>query len=451
MAAIMNDTIAYQDPLDFYRARVVKLIFLVYWLLILEGALRKWVLPQFQKELYFIRDPIVIIVYWQSLRYGLFRRSTIVLTITGLIAWLCMVEVAYHAMTGECDALLTGVGLRSYFFYIPLALIIAQNFDRTDLERLVTHTLLLSIPIAVLSILQTLEPPGAMINAGISADPENQVHTLEVGGDLVRTTGTFTSNYGQALFVGSSLAMLLWVWTLPADKRPLKHVTLLVVTGATLANVAVSGQRTIFVLAALILCAALVAGSLMRGKGTSWNIIKGCTILAAIGVFLGPVLFPHQLHELGLRSAQAAEQDTWYSFGIVNRSLSEFVVFEDSMSSAPLTGFGIGETSNAGLILNRSFSGWIENDWQRHIVELGPLLGSIVIAARVVLILWLSGSACIATRRNDDALGLLLFGFISTVVLYSSLTMQSTINGYGWLFIGFSMAANRPFKTWWYL
>ena len=228
------------------------------------------------------------------------------------------------------------------------------------------------MPIAILSILQTLEPAGAVINAGISADPENQVHTLEVGRDLVRTTGTFTSNYGQALFVGSVVAMLLWVWTLPPAKRPLKHTTLLVVTGATLANVAVSGQRTIFVLAAIILCAALLAGSLMRGKGTSWNIIKGCTIPAAIGIFLGPMLFPHQLHELGMRSAQAAKQDTWYSFGIVNRSLSEFVVFGDSMSSAPLTGFGIGETSNAGLILQRSFSGWIENDWQRHVVESDP-------------------------------------------------------------------------------
>jgi hypothetical protein len=423
----------------------------VYWLLILEGALRKWVLPQFQKEIYFIRDPIVLTVYWMSIRYRLFRHSTIILTITVLIAWLCMMEVMFHAMTGRCDPLLTGYGLRSYFFYIPLALVIAETFDRADLERLVRQTLLFSIPAAVISIFQSLEPAGAIINAGISGDPENQVHTLGVGAHLVRTTGTFSSNFGQALFVGSVLAMLIWVWALPANNRPLRGMTLLAVTAAALANVAVSGQRMIFVLAALVLCAALVAGVLMHGIGTSWNAIKSCAILVTIGVFLGPVLFPNQLHGLGMRSAQVAGSDDWYSYGIVNRALKDFVLFEDRIDTVPLTGYGIGETSNAGEILHRSFTGWIENDWQRHVVELGPTLGLIVILLRVALAVWLGANACIATRRNDDALGLLFFGFIGTTVLYSSITTQGTVSGYGWLFVGFCMAANRSQKVRWQL
>jgi hypothetical protein len=433
------------------RGRVVNLIFVVYWLLIFEGALRKWVLPEYQKEIYFIRDPVVLVVYWLSIRYHLFRHSTIVLTIMALIAWLCMMEVVFHAATGEGDLLLTGVGVRSYFFYIPLALVIAQTFNRADLERLVRQTLLVSIPIAIISIFQTLEPAGAVINAGISSDPENQVHALAVGGGVVRTMGTFTSNGGQGLFVGSVLAMLIWVWTLPTDRRPFGGIPLLMVTGATVANVAVSGQRTIFVLTALVLCSAFLAAVLMHGMGPSWNVIKSCAILATIGVFLGPRLFPNQLHALGMRSAQVAESDEWYSYGIVNRALNDFVIFKDSIDSAPSTGYGIGETSNAGEILHRSFSGWVENDWQRHIVELGPYLGMVVIFLRVVLVVWLCGSACIAARRHDDALGLLLFGFIGSVVLYSSMTGQSTVNGYGWIFAGFCMAANRSQEVWWAL
>jgi hypothetical protein len=80
-------------------------------------------------------------------------------------------------MSDKCDALLTGYAVRIYFFYIPLAPVIAGTFDRADLERLVRQTLLLSIPVALISILQTLEPAGAIINAGISGDPENQMRT----------------------------------------------------------------------------------------------------------------------------------------------------------------------------------------------------------------------------------------------------------------------------------
>ena len=36
--------------------RVVRLLFLFYWLLVVEGALRKWGLPQLEQVLFFIRD-----------------------------------------------------------------------------------------------------------------------------------------------------------------------------------------------------------------------------------------------------------------------------------------------------------------------------------------------------------------------------------------------------------
>ena len=441
--------IAHHDRAEICRQRVVKLIFLVYWLLIFEGALRKWVLPEYQREIYFIRDPVVLIIYWLSIRYGFFKHSSIIMTIVTVVAWSCVMEIVYHMVADQIDPLLTGAGLRIYFLYIPLAAVIRETVNRADLERLIRQTLLLAIPVAIISIFQSREPAGAIINAGISHDPENMVYSLGVVSDMVRTTGTFTSNYGQALFVGSVIAMLVWVWTLPAERRPLSGTMLLAVTGAAVANVAVSGQRTIFAMAALVLCAAFVAALLMHEVGNSWNVIKSCAILAAVGVLLGPMLFPTQLHALSVRAAGAAEGDDSYSYGIVNRSLHEFVMFEDSIDSTPLTGSGIGQTSNAGYILHRSITGGIENDWQRHVAELGPILGMILIFFRVVLVVWLCGSACIAARRHDDALGLLLFGFIGAIILDSSVTSQGTVNGYAWIFVGFCMAANKAPEIGW--
>jgi hypothetical protein len=39
------------------RRLIVRLVFLVFLLLIFEGAMRKWLLPDFQRPLYFARDP----------------------------------------------------------------------------------------------------------------------------------------------------------------------------------------------------------------------------------------------------------------------------------------------------------------------------------------------------------------------------------------------------------
>jgi hypothetical protein len=443
--------IAERGLAETHRERIVKLIFLVYWLLIFEGALRKWVLPPFQKEIYFIRDPVVLAIYWLSIRYRLFKHSSITITILIAVAWLCVMEIMYHMVVDQSDLLLTGAGLRSYFLYVPLAAVIAETFERADLERLVRLTLLLAIPIALISVLQSRSPDNAMINHGISDNPEYQVHSLPVGEGVMRTAGTFTSNIGQSLFVGSIVAMLVWVWTLPSDRRPLRGAALLAVTAATMVNVAVSGQRMIFILVALVLFTAFVAALLMKGVGNSWNVLKTCAVLAAVGVLVGPTLFPTQLHALATRSAGAAEGDDAYSYGVVNRALHDFVAFEDSIDSTPFAGYGIGQTSNAASILHRTSTGWSENEWQRHVIELGPFLGMTLILFRIGLVVWLCTGACIAARRHEDALGLLLFGFIAAVVLYFPVTSQGTVTGYAWIFAGFCVAASQPPKIRWEL
>ena len=45
------------------RRWIVDLVFIIYWLLIFEGVLRKWVFPDEFKILFFVRDPFVLAVY----------------------------------------------------------------------------------------------------------------------------------------------------------------------------------------------------------------------------------------------------------------------------------------------------------------------------------------------------------------------------------------------------
>ena len=46
-----------------HRRVVVRLVFTIYLLAIFEGVLRKWILPQWGRPLFFIRDPFVLSIY----------------------------------------------------------------------------------------------------------------------------------------------------------------------------------------------------------------------------------------------------------------------------------------------------------------------------------------------------------------------------------------------------
>src|SRR5687767_13125474 len=52
----------------------------IFWLLFLEGALRKWVAPEYSRLLFFVRDPLVLLLYWKAWRMGAFRNPSPFLT-----------------------------------------------------------------------------------------------------------------------------------------------------------------------------------------------------------------------------------------------------------------------------------------------------------------------------------------------------------------------------------
>lgn len=427
------------------RKRIVNLIFVVYWLLIFEGALRKWVFPQYQEELFFIRDPFVLAIYFCCLKYRIWPRqqswTIAALTWMWLGGVVMLVQIVNGTIISRTALLLSIYGWRQYFLYIPLAFVIGECFSRDDLLRLAKYTLLLSIPMAWLSILQVSDRANSVLNAGFAKNPANIFAPLGVGLGFIRTSGTFSSNEGQALFIGSLISMILWVWILPHDHRPLRGMALAGVTLAVSANLAVSGQRSAFVLAVLVLATAFSCVALLPTRYYSLRILRiaaGLTIAAAVAM---PVLFPRQLNALSVRAAGAAEGDAWYSYGIMNRALRDFTRFSSLLPDAPLLGYGLGMGGNAATKIGIAISVSAEDDWSRHLVDLGSVLGCAFIGFRILLVISLIAGAIVAARRRNDPLPLLLFGFIGVVLLYGQITGQGTVNGYAWMFAGFCMAA----------
>src|SRR5882724_6767303 len=56
-----------------------RLIWIYFWLLVFEGALRKWIVPSLSAPLLVVRDPVAILIYLQAMRCRRFPLNGLVL------------------------------------------------------------------------------------------------------------------------------------------------------------------------------------------------------------------------------------------------------------------------------------------------------------------------------------------------------------------------------------
>lgn len=421
--------------LDRTRRTIVRLVFIVYWLLIFEGALRKWVLPQAADALFFVRDPFVAGIYALSLRAKLFKRAPPQFwLLCGVALGFCVLAVLQGAILGTPLAVLA-YGIRNYFLYAPLVFVIGKTFRQEDIDSLVRWTLVCAFPIALLAFAQFASPTDAWINQTYSSDAE--IFTVVEG--RVRAYGTFTFTAGQANFVGSVVALCLAVWSRPKDQRPLGRAALWGATFSTVANVAVSGSRTAFFFAGSAVLGAVAAGLLRRGAREKSRGVALPLIVVAGGAVLFVGLFSdaYQAMRERQKTAERIEGST------LTRAVRSVTSSADVFWGAPALGHGLGVGTNAGakLTTGRVQFTLAEDEWTRVILECGPVAGSIYLGLRIVLFAFILRKAVTAARRHGDPLPLLLLSFAGLNLLAGAATMQGTINGYTWLFSGFAYAA----------
>src|SRR5438132_5953605 len=99
-----------------------RLIYLYLVLLIIEGALRKWIVPQFSNPLLLVRDPVVLAIYFLAWRARIFPRNAFIssLAIIGILSWIVSIFVLDRYVPMSPLLLVTGYWFRSTFLYLPL-------------------------------------------------------------------------------------------------------------------------------------------------------------------------------------------------------------------------------------------------------------------------------------------------------------------------------------------
>lgn len=434
------------------RRRLVKLVFIVYWLLIFEGVLRKWVWPQFSQYLFFIRDPFVLGIYGTALANGMWPRLRPMLLFAYVIALLAAAVIVFQVTTGEggdLTLLLAGYGWRNYFLYIPLAFLIAEQFRQEDIYKLFKQTMVVMIPIAILSVAQFFSSPNSVINSGIASEESLQFKGFRGALGRVRPNSTFTSVAGQMHLVASAISMVLALWILPAKRRPVAFGLLMLGAAAALTCLAFSISRGMFIHTGLVVLSAIVAGATLKGRGSLRAVLLP-TLLVIAAFVLYPLIFPEAFEAFTTRWAEGSKSEgrVFGDLGVFGRALYELYDFTRLVGEVPLFGYGMGAAGNAATTLGLKIGGTIplliaETDWARHFVDMGPILALLFIIFRIMLTINLGMQSLQAARRSGNPLSILLFGYVGVVLLYGLITGHGTVGGYGWIFVGLLMASIR--------
>ena len=440
------------------RRRIVQLVFIFYILLTFEGALRKWGLPQLEQVFFFIRVPIVLLLYWIVFRYGYWPRLNRLLLGIYLFAFVAIVLVPIQIIMGGYDPrylMIAGYGWMNYFLYVPLAFVIREQFNAADIRRLIRLTVGLAVVAAPVVIWQFFSSPDSVINLGSGLDVSDQFKNLGAALGFVRPTGFFTSAAGQAHFVAIAAALIMVLFLQRRRNRDLNSLMLWIGVAAVTTMTMLSQSRSLFFMLGLILVSIAVAGILI-GR---WRIILRVsiwpTVLVIAAAILWPLLFPMSFEAFVTRWVTASASETQvFHYGIIGRAFYAFYGFSNYLTDTPFFGYLLGLGGNAANQLSwvqlpqaamvwNGYGAWAEDGWSRHIIELGPPLGLCFILFRIMFTIWLGLKAVQATHRSGDILPVVLYGYVGIELLTGQITGQSTINGYIWIFTGVCLAAIR--------
>lgn len=418
---------------------IKRLIWAYFWLLIFEGALRKWVVPSLSNPLLLVRAPIVIAIYALAIQSRVFPWNRWV-TACVLLAFAALFAGLYVLSDTPIVPLF---GFQADFLHLPLIFIIARVFDWEDVRRVGFWTLVMCLPMSLLMILQFQASPSAWVNAGAGGGTDSQI-----GGALghIRPAGLFTFITGPAAFFPLAAAFLLACTFLP-----MRYPRWLLTTAslALLVGTGVSTSRTLAASVAIVLLCALVVGTVLKPGLVSPRLIArfvGGLALAGIVLFGAAHLpvFQQGLEAFSSRIQSTGDtQDNGQSFAA--RGVSDFTNLPGLLAEAPLLGHGLGMGTNAGsaLITGGEVKYLLaEGESARVILESGPLVGSAYLLLRYVLVIGLAWTGGRIARSGNPLPLLLLSACIS--LLLSGQFGQPTELGFAVLGGGLSLAAMNP-------
>lgn len=419
------------------RRFVVRAVLFIYVLSLVEGPLRKWFLPGLAGPLTLLRDPFAIALYAYCATAGLIWTRGIAKLWLGFAAVTTLIGLGQYMDNGYG---LTGwmLGVRTYWLYMPLAFVVAKTFRREDVHRFLRLNLWIAMPYALLVASQYNAPPSAFINVGVGGDDEGAVG---LGDGILRPFGLFTYTGPNVQFTAAMIAMFVafYIGRVPARGRAL----FLIASGAAVGTMSVlTGSRSIYFLAAMILGLTVAGLFLARPSGRTLGRVLGILGFAALAALLFVYAFPDMLVAMAGRFERAAQSEG----SILSRAFGGLVDWVDPFFTGPFFGAGIGAGA-PGVARFLSLPPLIygESDLQRNVNELGFIAGMAMLLLRWGTAAWILTTAY-RLARQGQAMALPVAGFAFLPLLMGHIT-HSPINAFlVWLVVGLVISLNS--STW---
>ncbi|HEY7450377.1 MAG TPA: hypothetical protein VH702_19630 [Vicinamibacterales bacterium] len=411
------------------RCRLVGLFWIYLGLLLVEGVLRKWLLPEWSDVLLIVRDPVALAIIGLGFRSGALTLGRPMRGLTAL--WVCFVALgALQIVFGDLGSVtVLGYGLRTYFLHPPLMFIMGRVFEPRDLRRATIAIVVLMLPIALLMVEQFRSAPSSWINRGAG---EGRLQISSAMG-RIRPAGPFSFISGSVLYYALAFACLLGSH-FERDRVP----TAVLWTGwaALILATAVSGSRALLfafvpigiAAGAAYLMRPQLSGAMVRTVGTAMFVVSIVWVSSVVqeGV---------EVFSARLRNSGGVTMLLERIRGTVDMSVSAW-------SSAPIMGAGLGLGTNAGTALlgSRVFK-FGEDEWSRVVFEAGPPLGIAYLLWRAWLV-WLLMKAAVGAARWGHVLPILCFGACAANLL-SGQWGQTSIQGFAIWTAGMCIAGSR--------
>jgi hypothetical protein len=409
-------------------------IWLYFFLLLFEGALRKWFLPGLATPLLIVRDPVAIwllVVTWQRglLPANYYITTTLILGVLGIFT---------AVLLGHGSLVVALYGARILLFHFPLMFVIGRIFNREDVVKMGKAIICISIPMALLIAVQFYSPQSSLVNRGVGGDMAGAGFSGAMG--YFRPPGTFSFTNGVHLFFGLSACFVCYFWI---NREGVNRLALLAATIGLLSAIPFSISRSLLlfeVTAMFFMIIAMLRQPKYLGR-LGVMVLSGILLLA----FLSKISFlqtPIAAFTRRFDSANDASGGVQNAVG--GRYYSGFVEVVLGAGQQPFFGYGLGMGTNAGnQLLTGHNTGYLisEGEWGRLIGEMGPLMGLTIIFLRLSLSVKIA-LACYRKLLQKDLLPWILLGYTLQTVPQAQWA-QPTNLGFSTLIGGLIMASLR--------
>ncbi len=362
---------------DAGNREIKRVVYLYFFLLVFEGALRKWLLPGLSAPLLIVRDPVALlaILMYLNQRREILNFYTLPMLLLGVISFLFTLGL------GHGNLPVAIFGLRTLVLHYVFLFIIGDVLSKSDVVRVGNWLLYLLPPMTLLIGLQYFNPQSAWVNRGVGGDVEGAGFSGAMG--YFRPSGTFSFTTGLVTLYGLAAAFVLSFWSEPQHA---KKLPLLLGTVCIFLAIPLSISRG-YLFQLLLTVAFFGMASVRNGRSFRLFLIAGI-VTPVLLLMLSTIGFVQtSLQALTTRFTLAAASEGGLEgtlgdrlFGGLFRSVTDF---EDT----PWYGYGLGMGTNVGSQLLTGGRQFLlsEGEWGRISGEMGPVFGLPVIILRCVL------------------------------------------------------------------